>query len=256
MLMMLPLLCFIIAGSAARLHRYGPLALTRMIRSQRGLRNRFERAIEISGMFMSGIERELAKHGVPKEVRCLPFVESMYNYRARSKVGASGAWQFTASTGRMYLQMDEAVDARSDVLLAAAGAARMLRNDYDSLEVWPLALTAYNHGAGGMARAVRRLGTRDIGVVVEKYKSRTFGFASRNFYASFIAAVIAFDERKQHFPDSEPFPEIRFDVMPRDRYVALTDLADATGVDMDRLAELNPALDQTGLAGSLLVPPR
>ena len=227
-----------------------------MVRGQRGLRNRFEEAIEISGMFMPGIERTLSEYGLPLEIRCLPFVESMFNYRARSKVGASGAWQFTASTGRAFLQMDEAVDARSDVLLAAVGAARKLRRDYESLEAWPLALTAYNHGAGGMARAVRRLGTRDIAVVVEKYKSRTFGFASRNFYAEFIAAVISYVERESHFPNVEPFPEIRFDVALRDRYVALTDLATATGVDMDRLAELNPALDRTVLAGSLLVPPR
>ena len=227
-----------------------------MVRGQRGLRNRFEEAIEISGMFMPGIERTLSEYGLPLEIRCLPFVESMFNYRARSKVGASGAWQFTASTGRAFLQMDEAVDARSDVLLAAVGAARKLRRDYESLEAWPLALTAYNHGAGGMARAVRRLGTRDIAVVVEKYKSRTFGFASRNFYAEFIAAVISYVERESHFPNVEPFPEIRFEVALRDRYVALTDLATATGVDMDRLAELNPALDRTVLAGSLLVPPR
>ena len=64
-----------------------------MIRSQRGLRNRFEEAIEISGMFMPGIQRTLAEYGLPAEIRCLPFVESMFNYRARSKVGASGAWQ-------------------------------------------------------------------------------------------------------------------------------------------------------------------
>ncbi len=227
-----------------------------MVRGQRGLRNRFEEAVEISGMFMPGIARKLAEYGLPKEIRCLPFVESMFNYRARSKVGASGAWQFTASTGRFFLQMDEAVDARSDVLLAAAGAARKLRQDYESLEAWPLALTAYNHGAGGMARAVRRLETRDIAVVVEKYKSRTFGFASRNFYAEFIAAVITYVDRERHFPNVEPFPEIRFDVARRDRYVALTDLAAATGVEMDRLAELNPALDRTVLAGALLVPPR
>ncbi len=226
-----------------------------MVRSQRGLRDRFEEAIEISGMFMPGIERVLAEYGLPPAIRCLPFVESMFNYRARSKVGASGAWQFTASTGRMFLQMDEAVDARSDVLLAAAGAARKLSQDVESLESWPLALTAYNHGAGGMARAVRQLGTRDIGIVVEKYRSRSFGFASRNFYVEFLAAVIAYDDREAYFPGVEPLPEIRFDVVDRSRYVALTDLAAASGVEIDRLAELNPALDRNVLTGSLFVPP-
>ena len=56
----------------------------------------------------------------------LPFVESMYNYRARSRVGASGAWQIMPGTARQYVQMDSAVDARSDVWLAAEGAARLL----------------------------------------------------------------------------------------------------------------------------------
>ncbi len=227
-----------------------------MVRSQRGLRNRFEEAIEISGMFMPGIGRILEEYGLPQEIRCLPFVESMFNYRARSKVGASGAWQFTAATGQAYLHMDEAVDARSDVLLAAEGAARKLRQDHESLLAWPLALTAYNHGAGGMSRAVRRTKTRDIGIIAATYRSRTFGFASRNFYPEFLAAVIVYHDRDKHFPGVEPFPEVRFDVMNRDRYVALTDLASATGVDMDRLAELNPALDRSVLAGSLLVPPR
>ena len=240
-----------IAGGRTKYRRAAGL-----IRSQRGLRNRFEEAIEISGMFMPGIQRTLAEYGLPAEIRCLPFVESMFNYRARSKVGASGAWQFTASTGRAFLQMDEAVDARSDVLLAAEGAARKLRRDYESLEAWPLALTAYNHGAGGMARAVRRLGTRDIGVIAEKYRSRTFGFASRNFYPEFLAAVIVYADRDRHFPGVQPFPEIQFDVVDRDRYVALTDLATATGVEIDQLANLNPALDRSVLAGSLLVPPR
>ncbi len=226
------------------------------IRSQRGLRDRFKEAIEISGMFMPGIQRTLTEYGLPSEIRCLPFVESMFNYRARSKVGASGAWQFTASTGRAFLQMDEAVDARSDVLLAAAGAARKLRRDVESLETWPLALTAYNHGAAGMARAVRRLGTRDIGVIAERYRSRTFGFASRNFYPEFLAAVIVYADRDRHFPGVEPLPEIQFDVVDRDRYVALTDLATATGVEMAELAALNPALDRSVLTGSLLVPPR
>ena len=247
----IPLQMESIAGGRTKYRRAAGL-----IRSQRGLRKRFEEAIEIWGLFMPGIQRTLTAYGLPSEIRCLPFVESMFNYRARSKVGASGAWQFTAATGRAFLQMDEAVDARSDVLLAAEGAARKLRRDYESLEAWPLALTAYNHGAGGMARAVRRLGTRDIGVIAEKYRSRTFGFASRNFYPEFLAAVIVYAERDRHFPGVEPFPEIQFDVVDRDRYVALTDLASAAGVEIDELADLNPALDRSVLAGSLLVPPR
>ena len=79
---------------------------------------------------MPGIERILGEHGVPAIVKCLPFVESMYNYRARSRVGASGVWQIMPGTARQYVQMDSAVDARSDVWLAAEGAARLLADNY------------------------------------------------------------------------------------------------------------------------------
>ena len=101
---------------------------SRRLRTQRGISDRFAEAIATSGMFMPGILRILERYELPPEIACLPFVESMFNYKARSKVGASGAWQFTRSTGRMFLQIDgcnRRAVRRSD--LAADGAARLLR---------------------------------------------------------------------------------------------------------------------------------
>ena len=173
----------------------------------------------------------------------MPFVESMFNYRARSNAGASGVWQFTRATGRMYLQMDSAVDARSDVLLAAEGAAKLLADNYRRVESWPLALTAYNHGISGMVRAVRQLGTRDIGVISEKYRSRTFGFASRNFYSEFVAAVVAYADRARIFRGIRPRPELRFDEFVPGRFVSMLDLAHLTDTDVGELhrAQSGPA---------------
>ena len=226
----------------------------RNLRSQRGLKDHFSTAIETSGMFMPGIEDALARHDVPRQVRCMPFVESMFNYKARSKVGASGAWQFTRSTGRMYLKINSAIDERSDVLIAADGAARLLRDNYRRLKSWPLALTAYNHGTSGMARAVKQTGTRDIAVIARKYRSRTFGFASRNFYAEFVAAVLVFEDRKRLFPDVRQLPRLRFEEFVAPRYVSLPSLVAASGLDRDRLKELNPALANSVHNGGLLVP--
>ena len=110
-------------------------------------------------MFMPGITQILRAHGVPAIIASLPFVESMYNYRARSRVGASGVWQMMPGTARQYLQMDAAVDARSDVWLAAEGAAKLLADNYQRVGSWPLALTGYNHGITGIARAVRQVGS-------------------------------------------------------------------------------------------------
>ncbi len=224
------------------------------VRAQAGLKDHFANAIEVSGWFMPGIERALERAGVPTEIKCLPFVESMFNYTARSRVGASGAWQFTRATGGRYLQIDSAVDARADVLLAADGAARMLADNYRRVKSWPLALTGYNHGIGGMERAARSLGTRDIGTIVERYSSSTFGFASRNFYVEFIAAVSVYQERETLFPGVEARPELRFDAFPPTKFVSLIDLSLLTEVELAALEKLNPALHPDVVRGNLLVP--
>jgi membrane-bound lytic murein transglycosylase D len=91
-------------------------------------------------------------------------------------------------TARLFMRVDYLVDERLDPYTASEGAARLLRGNYERLGSWPLAITAYNHGPGGMAKAVRILGTRDIGTIVARHRSPSFGFASRNFYAEFMAA--------------------------------------------------------------------
>jgi len=241
------------AGSARQATDYR--AAVDRLRGQRGLRDTFAEAIATSGLFMTGIEAALARYDVPAEIRCLPFVESMFNYQARSRVGASGVWQFTAATGRRYLAIDAAVDERHDVWLAADAAARMLRDHHDLVGSWPLALTGYNHGISGMRRAQRQLGTSDIGVIAERYRSPTFGFASRNFYAEFLAAVIVFEDRASLFPGVSQRPEVRFDEVAPEHYVSLLDLAAVTGTDASDLVALNPALRDDVAAGRLLVPP-
>ena len=81
------------------------------------------------------------------------------------------------------------VDERLDPYRASEAAARFLEQNYIVLGTWPLALTAYNHGPGGMRRAQEQFGTSDITTIVRKYNSRSFGFASRNFYVAFLAAL-------------------------------------------------------------------
>jgi membrane-bound lytic murein transglycosylase D len=224
------------------------------VRAQSGLRERFAEGLVIAGRFLPGIERVFDAERVPPVLSRLPFVESMFVSRAQSKVGAVGAWQFMPATARLYLQMNPAVDSRVDTLLAAEGAARMLRHDYEELRSWPLALTAYNHGRAGVARAVREVGSRDIGEIVQKYQSKRFGFASRNFYSEFVAAARVHHQREQHFPGIEPDPELQFEQFELPHFVSLLDLAEATGIGVEPLRDLNPALDGDVFAGTLLVP--
>src|SRR5579859_959826 len=159
------------------------------IRFQLGQADRFRAGLVRSGAWETHIAETLANLGLPPELAVLPHVESSFNPAAYSKVGAAGLWQFMRSTGRRYMRIDNAVDDRLDPFRATEAAAQLLAYNYRLLGTWPLALTAYNHGAEGVRRAKETLGTDDIVKIVRGYKGRTFGFASRNFYVSFLAAL-------------------------------------------------------------------
>ena len=158
-------------------------AAAERVRFQRGQADKFRDGLERMGRWESHIRRALRERGVPEDLKALPHVESSYNPDANSHAGAAGLWQFTRPTGRLYMRVDHIVDERRDPFVASEAAARLLRSNYERLGTWPLAITAYNHGPGGIAKAVRHLGTRDIGVIVGRYRSPSFGFASRNFYS-------------------------------------------------------------------------
>jgi membrane-bound lytic murein transglycosylase D len=177
----------------------GDIAVLRgRIHIQRGVRERFRDGIVRSGRYLAHFEEVLESHGVPRLLALLPLVESSFENAAYSSAGAAGIWQFTRSTGREYMTISGRRDDRLDPVIATRAAARLLRGNYDALRSWPLATTAYNHGRAGMLRAQRAHGS-DMAVIVTDYTSRTFGYASKNFYAEFIAAVNVFENYAIHF---------------------------------------------------------
>jgi membrane-bound lytic murein transglycosylase D len=159
-----------------------------------------------------------------------------------SRVGAAGLWQFTRSTGRRFMQVDHIIDERLDPYLASVAAARLLEQNHRVTGSWPLAITAYNHGASGMRRAARSLGTKDIVQIVRNYRSRTFGFASRNFYVEFLAADAIASDPEYYFGPLVIDRPVAFETIDLPFYARPGDLARALGVDLDTLKEANPAL--------------
>jgi membrane-bound lytic murein transglycosylase D len=85
-----------------------------------------------------------------------------------------------------------------------------LRDDYEALGTWPLAITAYNHGRAGVARAVKKLDTTDIVKIIDDYDGKSFGFASRNFYAEFLAALEVERDYKEHFGEVTFAPRLQY----------------------------------------------
>jgi membrane-bound lytic murein transglycosylase D len=224
------------------------------VRFQLGQADRYRDGLVRSGAWRGYIEQVMVEHSVPAELVALPHVESSFNPDAYSRVGAAGLWQFIRSTGRLFLRVDDVLDERLDPHRATVAAARLLRKNHDLTGAWPLAITSYNHGAGGMQRASRMLGTRDIGVIVREYRSRTFGFASRNFYASFLAASHVDRNAARYFGALRLDSPVAYDRVELTHYYPARSLSRALGIDMETLRKHNPALRPSVWQGSKHVP--
>jgi len=184
-------------------------AARQRIRAQSGQRENFMKAIRRSGLYQEKFEQIFAQYGLPLELTRIPFVESFFKPRARSYAGAAGLWQFMPATARQYgLQVSRHVDERYDPFKAADSAARLLKSNYDTFQSWPLAITAYNHGPGGIQKAVDQVHTTDIGKIVVSYKGANFGFYSRNYYAQFLAAAYIMLDPDRYFGKIERLPAL------------------------------------------------
>ena len=235
-------------------HKFRKAAAKGRLRAQSGIRERFHRSLRLSGRYLPRMEKIFRQKGLPVVLTRLPLIESSFNIEAYSKVGAAGIWQFMPATGRLFLTINHVVDERLDPIIATRAAADLLKSNYDKLQTWPLAVTAYNHGPAGMARAVRKVGTRDIVPIIRRYKSRTFGFASRNFYAELLAAIQVEKNSAKYFGPITRDPLLRYDEVDLQHFVSLENLARAANTSTERLVALNPSFGSLIRNGKLYVP--
>jgi membrane-bound lytic murein transglycosylase D len=224
------------------------------LRFQLGQADRFHEGLLRAQAFERNISKVLAEGGVPPEIGALPHVESSFNPGAYSRVGAAGLWQFMPSTARRFMRVDSLVDERLDPFKATQAAANLMLYNYRLLGTWPLAITAYNHGPGGLKHAQDDLGSSDIAVIVKRYNGATFGFASRNFYVAFLAALEVDRNAEKFFGPMTHLPDTESTVAEVLDYVPLEVLAKAFKVDMGALKVLNPALRPPIVNGSRFVP--
>ncbi len=226
----------------------------RDVRFQRGTANRFRDGVIRAGLYEPTIRDIFADHGIPQEIAALPHVESSFNPRAYSSAGAAGLWQFTRSTGRLYMRVDYVVDERMDPFRATEAAADLLTDNYKELKTWPLAITAYNHGQAGMSRAVRTTGTRDITKIVQSYRGPAFKFASRNFYTELLAAIDVARDAEKHFGPLDRHDPSSLDVVETDHYYKIASLEQALGLDANVLRANNLSLQPSVWRGQKYVP--
>jgi membrane-bound lytic murein transglycosylase D len=189
------------------------------LRVQQGMREKFREGLLRSRYYRPTMERIFRAAGVPPELVILAAVESGFYSRAQSRAGAVGIWQFTRGTGKQFMRITRYHDDRFDPTTATEAAAKLLRSNYLTFGSWPLAITAYNYGTAGTAQAADAY-NGDYDRIVGNYNGPHFGFASKNYYAEFLAALQVDEQEDQYFPDlrsaeAPPPPLIRTDFTPK-----------------------------------------
>jgi len=212
------------------------------VKTQRGVKERTAAGLKRSGRYISQIQQIFRDRDLPPELTYLPIVESSYDIYARSSVGALGIWQFMPRTGREYMRVNTAIDERRDPFESSRAAAAYLKQAYEFLGSWPLAITSYNYGQGGIARAVAEVGSDNLVDLIQRYNHPNWGFAPKQFYAEFIAAVEIGTNLNKYFPDLELDASVEIKEVELSSTTALASVITSSGLSRDEFLGWNPAL--------------
>jgi len=238
------------------------------IRCQSGNRDGFTAALRRFGTYGPMVRRVLKNSGLHSDIQYLPFVESSYNPKAYSRVGAAGLWQIMPATGRtLGLELDATVDERLDPEAASWAAVRYLKDARKTLtvaaraknsrvsqsELSPFVITSYNYGVNGMRRAIKKLGP-DYMRVINQYRSRKFQVAVKNFYAGFLAARHVARNHKRFFGDITPGRPLQYQTLTLERPVSIARVQSVFGLTEAQLKVLNPALTRFVWHGWRFIP--
>ncbi len=226
-----------------------------LIRTQTGIKEKFELSVKRSGRYLPIMEAIFVKeYGLPRELTRLPFVESSFDYTAYSSVGAAGIWQFMPRTGRLYMTINNLVDERRDPIESTRAAARYLGAAYTRIGTWPLAATSYNHGVGGIIKKVREAGTTDIVSILESHSKRVLGFASGNFFPELLAAIEVHSNYHQYFPDLILEKPLKIASVRLSQPLSLGTITSRIGISVDELKSVNYGISKVIWAGRSRVP--
>lgn len=199
-----------------------------------------QEALKRSGRYIDKFRRVFAEEGIPRDLVYMAHVESLFKPKAYSRARARGIWQFVKGTARLYdLEVGWWLDERLDVEKATPAAARHLNDLYAEFGDWYLALAAYNGGPGRVTRVLRRHGRMDYWTMA---KRRLLPRETRNYVPSILAAMIIYRNPERYGFHVEPDEPQEFDTVRLDFQVDLGVVADASGVGLTTLLDLNPEL--------------
>jgi membrane-bound lytic murein transglycosylase D len=184
-------------------------------------------------------EEHLAKYNIPLELKYLAIVESALNPRAKSRVGASGLWQFMYPTGKQYnLEVTSYVDERYDPLKATEAACQYLSSLYGIFGDWSMVLAAYNCGPGNVSKAIRRSGGSQNYWNIRKNLPKE----TANYVPAFLATFYIYEFKKEHGiqPKKAPVTYFETDTIMVKKQMSFKQISDLLDIPVDQLEFLNP----------------
>lgn len=203
-------------------------------------RELMERMLSSSQYYFPLFEQVLDQHNLPLELKYLAIVESALDPRAKSRVGATGLWQFMYSTGRIYkLDVSSYVDERSDPVRATDAASRYLDKLHEIFEDWDLALAAYNSGPGNVNKAIRRSGGYKNYWALRPFLPRE----TAGYVPAFLATMYLFEYAEEHGlkPAGGYNPYFETDTVLVQSTITFDQISRFTGVPLEEINILNPS---------------
>lgn len=204
---------------------------------KRGL---MQRMLTASQFYFPLFEQEFDNLDVPLEMKYLAIVESALNPKARSRVGATGLWQFMFGTGKIYgLEVSSYVDERSDPIAATQAAAKYLKRLYGIFNDWDLALAAYNSGPGNVNKAIRRSGGyKNYWNIRRNLPRETAGYVP-----AFLATMYLFEYAEEHGLVGQIAPRQYFetDTVHVKQLITFDQISKLVDISVEELQLLNPS---------------
>lgn len=206
------------------------------------LKNRtkaFERLMAVSEYYFPMFEEHLAKYNIPLELKYLAIVESALNPKAKSRVGASGLWQFMYPTGKQYnLEVNSYVDERHDPLKATEAACQYLSHLYEIFGDWSLVLASYNAGPGNVSKAIRRSGGSQNYWNIRKFLPRE----TANYVPAFLATMYIYEFKKEHgiLPKKATLTYFETDTIMVKKQMSFKHISELLDIPVEQIEFLNP----------------
>ena len=183
-------------------------------------------------------EEILDREDAPLELKYLPIIESALKPTVRSRMGATGLWQFMYATGKgLGLEINSLVDERCDPYKSTEAAVKYLKQLYSTYKDWNMAIAAYNCGPGNVNKAIRRAGGKKTFWEIYYFLPRE----TRGYVPSFIAANYVMNYYCEH----NLCPSLAQILPPTDTImvnenVHFQQICDNLNLDIEQVRMLNP----------------